>query len=375
MNLEDEEKKRLILWQWVEDPSEKDVKKMRISYDSRPQGASDCWAEIPKSDMKDEGVTLYAVVPRSKTEEIKAKMELQCDMLWQEDPHIDLCTTKALAWRREVYVNKTCAMEHENYVAFRITITQVGVLNLLTTINDVNGNFKPLLERRWLPWVPPYSEDKGFWRFNLKKLCFQMKNGESEELIKTTMNFEELDKDDVKGVCCCKRNGGNRCRYQRDAKAAIVDDGEDVDSSNRLEDFQCDLSDESLILYAIMSQGDKEKTKQKGVLETDAAWRNYVGLRNSKKKAWDRASLMSGVCHLNLSQYAVLKINITKKGVLTFATASNGWENNYCSVLKRMSYTDNECDWGVWRVNSSKLPLEMKNSNQEVLITLSLIHI
>ena len=65
-----------------------------------------------------------------------------------------------------------------------------------------------------------------------------MKNSENEDLIKTTMVFEKLDKQDVEGVCCCKRNGWNWYRYQWDAKAARVDDGEDVDLGKRLQDLK-----------------------------------------------------------------------------------------------------------------------------------------
>ena len=88
----------------------------------------------------DEG--LYTVVPKSKKKEIESKMELKSDMLWQRFPDIELCTSKARAWHREVCVNNTCCQKHEDYEVLMITVTPLGVFKLMTTIHGAEGKFK-----------------------------------------------------------------------------------------------------------------------------------------------------------------------------------------------------------------------------------------
>ena len=95
--------------------------------------------------------------------------------------------------------------------------------------------------------------------------------------------------------------------------------------------------------------------------------RGYIGLRERKEDALERAKLCSydTITH---DTHRCLKIYFSALGFAHYASYSRGAEDCYTPVLSKVIYKDTTIDWKVWRFFGD-LPLSMTSSQGQLLWT------
>ena len=95
--------------------------------------------------------------------------------------------------------------------------------------------------------------------------------------------------------------------------------------------------------------------------------RNYIGLRERRSDAVERAR-MSSTVPVTTETHILLKTKFSVAGVAHFATRIFGADHAYAPMLFKKVYNDPAYDWKVWHFQDD-LPLHLVTSAGDTLVT------
>ena len=126
----------------------------------------------------------------------------------------------------------------------------------------------------------------------------------------------------------------------------------------------------ALSLCSAVQQMDRAACeRQNGIpMRYLAGGRDYIGLRERKPDAVERARMNSPGSPVTAETHVLVKINFTQAGVAHFTTRSAGANHNYAPILFKKVYSDPTYDWKVWHFLED-LPLHLETSAGEPLVT------
>ena len=94
--------------------------------------------------------------------------------------------------------------------------------------------------------------------------------------------------------------------------------------------------------------------------------KHYVGLRQRKQDAVERAKMIYYPTSVNKETHIFLKTTFTAAGFAKYATLSTDHEHNFVPKLHKKVYYYSPRDWQVWRWNGD-LPLAERENGEPLI--------
>ena len=124
----------------------------------------------------------------------------------------------------------------------------------------------------------------------------------------------------------------------------------------------------ALTVYTVVPREDKETcvTVNSCRVRYVSRGKDYVGLRQTKEDAVERAVRIYHPTPVNKETHIFLKTTFTAAGFAKYATLSTDHEHNFVPKLHKKVYYYSPRDWQVWRWNGD-LPLAERENGEPLI--------